>query len=290
LDRGRIQGRVFFDQNGNGRDDADEPGVTGMTVQIDGDQTAITDWSGRFHFKTDAGEHNVAIISGDLGMRYKATTGSDQNVSLLSRQTVNVAFGLSNFSSIAGRIFNDLSLKGEPTAANAPGVRGVRISLYSLDRFDAPLSVTVDASGAYQFRNLAPGSYKLEVDPATLPANFSMPSQSSWLVTVKPLETFYLDIPQVAERAVSGIVFIDKDGNGKFDPDNDETVHGARVVSGPTEVTTDERGSYLLRGLPAGRIEVRARTPWGIESLPIILELQAQPVTRRAVNIIVRTN
>jgi hypothetical protein len=218
----------------------------------------------------------------------KATTASEQNVSLLSRQTVNVAFGVSNFGSIAGRIFNDLSLKGEPTAANAPGVRGVRISLHSLGRIGAPVSVTVDASGAYQFRNLSPGSYKLEIDPATLPVNFRMPSQSSWLVTVKPLENFYLDIPQVAERAVSGIVFIDEDGNGKFDPDNDETVDGARVIAGRTEVVTDESGSYLLRGLAAGRIEVRARAPWGIESLPIILELQAQPVTRRGVNIIVK--
>jgi hypothetical protein len=288
LDRGQIQGRVFFDQNGNGRDDEDEAGVTGMTVQIDGDQTAITDRSGRFHFKIDAGEHSVAIISSDLGTRLKATTASEQNVSLSGRQTVNVAFGLSNFGSIAGRIFNDLSLTGELTAGNAPGVRDVHISLHSLGRIGAPLTVTVDTSGAYQFRNLAPGSYKLEIDPATLPANFRMPSQSSWLVTVKPLENFYLDIPQVAERAVSGIVFIDKDGNGKFDPENDETIAGARVITGPTEVTTNESGLYLLRGLPAGRVEVRARTPWGPESLPVTLELQAQPVTRRAVNLMVK--
>ncbi len=288
LNRGQIQGRVFFDQNGNGRDDPDEPGVTGMTVQIDGDQTAITDRSGRFHFKIDAGEHNVAIISGDLGMRLKATTASEQNVSLRSRQTVNVTFGLSNLGSIAGRIFNDLSLKGELTAGNAPGIRDVRISLHLIGKIGAPLTVTVDTSGAYQFHNLAPGSYKLEIDLATLPANFRMPSQSSWLVTVKPLENFYLDIPQIAERAVSGIVFIDKNGDGKFDPEIDETVGGARVMAGPTEVATDESGSYLLRGLPAGRIDVRARSPWGIESLPVTIELQAQPVTRRAINIIVK--
>jgi hypothetical protein len=115
-----------------------------------------------------------------------------------------------------------------------------------------------------------------------------MPSQSSWLVTVKPLENFFLDIPEVAERAVSGIVFIDKDGNGKFDPEKDETVIGARVIGGRTEVATDQSGSYLLRGLPAGRIEVRARAPWGSESPPILLDLPAQPVTLRAVNVNVK--
>ena len=164
----------------------------------------------------------------------------------------------------------------------------MRISLHSLSKIGAPRSLTVDTSGAYQFRNLAPGNYKLEIDLATLPANFRMPSQSSWSITVKPLENFYLDIPQVAERAVSGIVFIDKDGNGKFDPENDETVPGVRVMTGLTEVATGESGSYLLRGLPAGKIQVRARTPWGFESLPVTIELQAQPVTRRAVNLIVK--
>lgn len=288
LDRGVIQGRVFFDVNGNGRDDEGEPGVRNMRVQIDGDRSAMTDDSGQFRFQLNAGEHSVAIISEDLGVRLKATTASEQNVSLFARHTVSMVFGVSNFGSIAGRIFNDLLLTGQQTAGNAPGVAEVRVSLYPIDKIGAVLSVTVDASGAYQFRNLVPGSYKLEIDPATLPANFRMPSQSSWLLTIKPLETLYLDIPQVAERAIAGVVFIDKDGDGKFDSDKDETVEGARVLVGQTEVTTGKSGTYLLRGLPAGRIEIRARTPWGTESLPVTVELQAQPVTRRAVNLMVK--
>jgi len=288
LDRGLIQGRIFFDLNGNGRDDPGEPGMAGMRVQIDGDRTAITDGSGHFRFQMNAGEYNVAMISDDLGVRLRATTASEQNVRLLSRHTLNLAFGVSNFGSVAGRVFNDLLLKGEQTAGTAPGLPGVRVSLYPVDKIGAPLSVTVNASGAYQFRSLVPGRYKLEIDRTTLPANFRMPSQSSWQITVEPLENFYFDIPQIAERAVSGIVFIDKDGNGTFEPDKDEAVKQARVIIGQIEVATGESGSYLLRGLPAGRIEVRARTPSGIESLPVTIELQAQPVTRRGVNLIVK--
>ncbi len=287
-DRGVIQGRVFFDLNGNGSDDEGEPGVGSMRVQVDGDRSAITDRNGQFRFQTDAGEHNVAMISGELGVRLKATTPTEQNVSLAGRRTVNVAFGVSNFGSIAGRRFNDLLLAGPNTAGNAPGVSGVYVSLRRIDKIGANLNVTVDASGAYQFRNLVPGSYQLEIDPATLPANFRVPSQNSWTVVINPLESFYLDIPQVAERAISGVVFIDKNRDGKFEADIDEMVEGARVLTGPTQVATGKGGTYILRGLPAGRIEVRARAPWGIESNAVIVELQAQPVTRRAINLIVR--
>lgn len=288
LERGVIEGRVFFDQNGNGRDDEDEPGVRGMTVQVNGDQTATSDENGRYRFKLDAGAHHVAIISRDLGVGLKATTASEQDVFLSRRRTVNVSFGISNSGSISGRVFNDVLVASEQIAGSAPGVADVRLSLHLSGTRDAPLSVTVDAAGSYQFRNLAPGSYRLEIDPASLPANFRIPLQSSWPVTIKALENFFFDIPLVAERAVSGIVFIDKDGDGKFDPKKDEVVSGARVISGTKEVATGAGGAYLLRGLPAGRLELRARTPWGTESFPIMIELPAQPVTRREVNLIAR--
>lgn len=287
-DRGVIQGRVYFDLNGNGRDDAGEPGVGNMTVQVDGERSAITDRSGRFRFQTDAGERSIAIISGELGVRLKATSATEQTVSVRGRSTVDISFGVSNYGSIAGRIFNDLLLTGQQAAGNAPGVAGVSVSLSPVDKIGTTLNVIVDAGGTYQFRNLTPGNYRLTIDPATVPPDFRVPSQNSWTIEVKPLENFYLDIPQFAERAVSGVVFIDKNGNGKFDADIDETLKGAHVLTGETEVVTGENGTYLLRSLPAGKIEVHARTSWGTKSLPVTLELPPQPVTQRTVNLIVK--
>jgi hypothetical protein len=288
LDRGLIQGRVFSDLNANGHDDPEEPGVAGMKVQVDGDRTAITDERGRFRFHMNPGDYNVAMISDDLGVRLKASAASEQHVSLFSRHTVNVAFGVLDFGLIAGRIFNDVLLKGEQTAGNAPGVAGVNVSLHPVGTIGASLSVTVDASGAYQFRNLAPGSYTLQIDPATLPADFRLPSRTSWPVIVEPLQSFYLDIPLAPQRAITGVVFIDNDGDGKFDPEKDEPIEGARVMAMQVEVITGKSGTYILRGLPVGRIEVRARTPLGTESLPLTIDLGAGPVTRRAINIVVR--
>lgn len=286
MERGLVQGRVFFDTNGNGREDEGETGVPGMRVQIDGNKSATTDESGRFRFRLNPGEYSVALISHDLGVRLRASTSTEQQVSLSSRQTVNLSFGVSNLGTLSGRIFNDLFLTGGPPTTGMPGISGVRLILQPEAGMNgSAVTGMVDVGGNYEFRNLDPGSYTLELDPSTLPANFRLPTQSGWPVMVEPLEGVYLDIPLSAQRAVSGIVFIDNDGDGAFDPRIDEVVVGARVTAARAEALSGSGGSYVLRNLPAGKIEVRARTKQDVESHPFVVELGVEPATRRNVNL-----
>ncbi|MCM3869482.1 MAG: hypothetical protein ND895_02125, partial [Pyrinomonadaceae bacterium] len=285
LERGQIQGRVFIDLNGNGDDDPNEPGLAGMKVQMDADRTAMTDEGGHFRFSINSGAYQVSFVSEELGVVWRATTITEQRGFLPARQTLNVSFGVTNYGSVGGRVFNDVSQKGDHTAGNLPGVGSVRLTLRPTIGPGAPAIVLVDGSGAYQFRSVAPGSYTLEVDSTTLPADFRVPAQTSWTIVVAPLQSLYQDIPLCAQRAVSGVVFIDTDANGKFDLGKDMPVAGARVGIGTIEVVTGITGAYILRGLPAGRIAIRARTPSGVESPPINIELSEEPVTRRGVNL-----
>jgi SdrD B-like domain/Pilus formation protein N terminal region len=287
LERGQIQGRVFIDLNGNGNDDPNEPGLAGMKVQMDADRTATTDQEGRFHFSLNSGAYHVSFVSEALGVLWRATTMTEQSGLLPARQTVNVSFGVTNHGSVGGRVFNDVSQKGQQPSSNSPGVAGVRLTLRPTNGTGTPASVFADGSGSYQFRNVVPGSYTLEVDSTTLPADFRVPARTSWIMEVRALENAYLDIPVSAQRAITGVVFIDKDGNGRFDPEKDEPVQGAHVTAGSIEAITGKTGAYILRGLPNGRIETRTRTPAGAEGLPTIVELGLEPVTRRGINIAV---
>jgi hypothetical protein len=290
LGRGQVAGRVFFDLNGDGRDDADEPGVPRMKIQMDGDRSVMTDERGRFRFPSvNPGEYAVALVSDELGVRWRASTSTSRSVFLSAGQTINVSFGITDHGFIAGRIFNDLYLTGQQSSANAPGVGDVRVSLRPLraDSNGLVYTQTIDASGTYEFRNLAPGSYVLEVDPATLPADFELPAQTSWPVTIKPMQGFYLDMPLVAQRAASGCVFIDKDGDGEYTSQHDEPAKGARVVAGKIEAFTDQQGSYILRNLPAGKVDVFVYTPDGNKIAATTFELGARPVLRSGINIAV---
>jgi hypothetical protein len=143
----------------------------------------------------------------------------------------------------------------------------------------------VDGNGLYEFRNLAPGKYLLGIDTATLPANFRLPAQTTWPITVSPLQGLYLDLPLAAQRAVSGTVYIDFDGDGKFSPENDTPIPGAYVRLGQAEAITGSNGSYILRNLVAGRAEIRAATTMGYASRSIVIELPASPSILRDVNL-----
>jgi hypothetical protein len=287
LDRGRIKGRVFFDLNGNGRDDANEPGIAAMKVQLDGDRTVITDQSGCFSFDANSGPYHLNFVSEDLGLRWRATTMTEQHGLLNARETVNVSFGVNNYGSVAGRIFIDELQKGERTAGSLPGVTDVRLTLRG-SSIVSDASMTVDGNGSYLFRNVAPGTYTLAMDVSTMPADFRLPEQTSWVVVVEPLQSLYVDIPLFAQRAISGVVFVDKDGDGRYDPAKDQPVAGAMVFAGNSKATSGKDGAYVIRNLPAGKLAVYATVANELGSHPITILLSSEPTRSTGINLAVR--
>jgi hypothetical protein len=263
-----------------------------MTVQVDGSKSVISDSRGNFNFGSlEPGEYDIALISDSLGVTFRASKPTLQHVSLVPHQTINLSFGLTNGSFAAGRVFNDLFLTGEQNAGEAPGLRGVTLILHPADgtRISTPGSKSLiqiaDGDGRYEFRNIAPGKYILEIDPATLPENFRLPLRMSWPITVIALQGLYLDLPFAAQRAISGIVYIDKDGDGQFDPRKDVVVEGARVVVGNSAAVSTRQGSYLLRNLPAGKMNIQVYLPARKANAPIRLELGPEPILRSGVNL-----
>ncbi|HEY0544168.1 MAG TPA: SdrD B-like domain-containing protein [Pyrinomonadaceae bacterium] len=290
LDRGRVKGRVFYDLNSNGVDDPDEPGLANAKIQLDANHAITTDAQGRFRFSSvTQGAHTVSLNADELGVELRASTSTEQSISVSPRQTVEVGFGVSNFGFIGGRIFNNLSLAEQPEMKDAPGIAGVRLRLRPAGAAspDASRTQTVNADGEYEFRNLAPGSYLLELDLDSLPPDYQTPAQTSWTLKVVPLRGSYLDVALSAQRAVSGVVFVDKDGDGQFDPQKDEPIEGARVLAGRAEAVTGRGGAYILRNLPAGKLELRALNSAGVAASPLTIELEAEPVMRRHLNLVI---
>jgi len=290
FDKGKVSGRVYQDLNGNGQDDRGEPGVAGTTVQLNDKRSVKTDRDGRYQFTANEGGYNVIVVSEDLGVRVRASTATVQKIFIASRQTVNVNFGVSGFGFIAGRVFNDAVSAGDAGKTDFRGLDGVRLVLRSLDaRSENFVTDQMSAGGGnYEFRNLSPGNYRLEIDSATLPANFRLPAQTFREIKVEPLAGFYLDIPIAAQRAIVGVVFIDRDGDGKFNPQADETVEGVCIIADNAAATSNQNGAYILRNLRAGKIKVNVRTSSGTVNPSVFIELVAEPTTRRAVNLAVK--
>ena len=204
LDFGFIRGaalgdRVWFDTNSNGIQDAGEPGVAGITVElldgsgnpIDSDPgtagvqptITVTDGAGRYGFTgLNAGTYQLRFSNLPAG--YSFTTAdqgtnndldSDVNASgltpviTLTANQTDLSWDAGLVALLAGvgdRVWNDLDYDGVQDAGE-PGVDGVEVRLYR-PGYDGVAGTaddelvatnTTDTSGLYSFANLPPGRY-----------------------------------------------------------------------------------------------------------------------------------
>jgi hypothetical protein len=283
LDRGDVRGRVFYDLNGNGMSDTGEPGVAGIKIAVDGKRSVTTGGDGTYEIAANAGTHHVTLISDDLGVRFIASTSTEQGIELKGRQKLELNFGLRDSGSITGGIYNDT-----PSDRGQNGLAGIRLLLRPADAaHDSRLQERVtERNGVFDFTDLRPGRYLVEVDLETMPANYQMFETGRSTIDVLPLQSSQCDFFVTAERAVTGTVFIDRDGDGVYTEGKDQTVGGAQIVIGDKVVTADARGAYLIRHLPKGRTTLVVNT-LGTTPTSFTVEFNAAPETKRRFDLMI---
>jgi SdrD B-like domain len=207
-----------------------------------------------------------------------------QSVSLDSGEKQKMDFSVRAAGSVSGRVFNDAELT-KPFTPH--GIAGVRVTLRSTDTDyeNFALEQLTDEIGAYKFLNLKPGKYSIVIDPADLPKNFHGPTVTDSTIEVKASEISSLDLGVTARREIKGIVFIDKNGDGRYNYGKETPVEGAYIVADGRFTTSDSNGAYTFRDLPAGRTALLVSWPQISENTHVVLDLADGPVTNRVVNI-----
>ena len=203
-----IGNRVWNDLNNNGLQDAGEPGIQGVTVElldgngnsIDSDPatagvqptTRVTNALGEYLFTgLSAGDYKVRFSNLPAGYNASPKAAgtnrdidSDGNpiaagssttdvISVASgEERLDIDFGLNNPTAPLGQIGDfvwfDTNNNGVQDAAE-PGVPGVTVSLLNASSIVIATTVT-DANGNYRFVNLTDGAYSVKF--SNLPAGF----------------------------------------------------------------------------------------------------------------------
>ena len=187
---------VWFDANKDGIQDADEVGVAGVTVTLDGqlDMDVVVDADGNLvkPVTTDANGKYVFtnLLPSDYGVTFTIpagyyetvrTAGDDRSVDSDGAQTwlrlkqgqddMTVDLGLIAEGTIGDTLFWDVDNNGgsEPSGADKPLV-GVTVKLtYTTPAgVEKTLTTVTDENGKYSFKDLAPGDYVVTVDKASL--------------------------------------------------------------------------------------------------------------------------
>ncbi len=316
LVKSSIAGRVYRDHNNNGVIDGGESGISGVSLSLAGhdifnnavSRTVTTDSSGNYLFdnleQADATGYTIteaqpsgysdgletvgtATTGVTPGGTVSATVGSNTITAIIldkDQVATGYNFGELKQNTLSGTVFADVNNDGTKQGSE-PGLANVTITLTGTDARGVAVNTTsiTNASGAYTFNNVLPGTYQLdESQPITYVDGIDTVGSLGGSVAVN-------------DRA-SGIVITDVNGtaynfgelpatlSGKVwrDADRSGTLNGAEVginavtitlsgtdalsVAVSRTTTTNSNGDYSFTDLPAGTFSVVETQPTGFGS------------------------
>ena len=163
-----VEGEVFTDLHRDGAWEAGEEGVPGVRIELPGRGEATTDTLGRFKFSgLGAGRHKVVLDLKTVPADLNPARPTEQTVASKGLGTLTVSFPMKSLGSISGFVFDDQD-HDQRWDSGEPGVGGALVLLSGGQR-----SSYTASDGSYSFANLPSDQYRVEIDPANLPDDFS---------------------------------------------------------------------------------------------------------------------
>ncbi|MBD2778312.1 SdrD B-like domain-containing protein [Iningainema tapete] len=293
---GTIGDTVYNDTNGNSTQDANEPGIGGINLNLTGagpdgnfgtaddiTRTTTTDGNGRYSFaQLPPGNYRVVVANPPTG--FNPTQRPPETVNLAAGQnldTVDFGFTQQQQGTIGDTVYNDTN--GNSTQdANEPGIGGINLNLTGAGpdgQFgtadDITRTTTTDGNGRYSFAQLPPGNYRVVV--ANPPAGFSatqVPPETVNLAAGQNLDTIDFGFTQQQQGTIGDTVYNDTNGNSTQDA-NEPGIGGINISltgAGPDgqfgtpdditrTTTTDGNGRYGITNLPPGNYRVVVTNP-----------------------------
>ena len=257
---GTITAHAFRDDDGDGVQDAGEPGLPGYRVDVSSGAYGSTDSSGVVTFSESPGSYTVEIENPD---GHTMTTPQTQDVDLSPGETEHVYFGFQIPGTLRVHVFRDYDGDGL-LDGDEPGLGSVRV-----DISDGQYGLT-DGSGIYTY-SPAPGTYTVEVDDSDddIPAG-SVPTTSvSQIVDLAANGTEDVYFGFQPPGSILAHVWLDEDGDGVWDTgevpivnvrvDLSSGPYGSSDIAGVVEFT-EPPGSYTVEvaeddsDLPTGAV------------------------------------
>ncbi|MEP6572389.1 MAG: hypothetical protein ABJD11_06820 [Gemmatimonadota bacterium] len=161
MQRAGIAGRVFLDENGNGRMDPDEHGIPGVRVRV-GMTSAESDSSGQYRVWDISPYEPVLVVVDSLTLPSPLWTPS--------YGTISVEAGPNRFRVLDLPVAPGGTLEGrvlEQTVAGMQGAAGLPLLLTNL-RTGAVRTIVSFSDGDFYAIGVKPGEYDLSVDPHLL--------------------------------------------------------------------------------------------------------------------------
>ncbi len=291
---------VWLDLDGNGAQDAGEPGIPGVEVTVtsagtdglldtadDIVTTTTTDAEGHYLVTGRPATPTRVQVTGGLPGGLTPTADAD-GIGTPGASEVTLSdgvldldqdFGYQGANSVGDLVWFDANADGSPDAGE-PGLPGVGIVVTLLGADGAPgggddivVTTVTDAAGAYGVAGLPDGSYTVEV-VSGIPAGYAATYDETGtadgssvvddLGTVGPRDHLTADVGYTGDGALGGTIWFDTNRDGSMDG-------GAEPRLGGIGVDVGWAGPDGVMGTPddvAYRTTTGTDGEWVVENLP----------------------
>ena len=294
-----IEGTIYRDDSRNGSQNGNEPGYTGVTVQLldkDGNvvSTVTTDANGHYSFSNlPDGEYSIKVVKDGALTDTDQTEDPDGTKDSASQKiTLNEAnpkksgvnFGYVPDYSIAGNVYRD-SNRSESKDATETVFPGVTVNLVDASG-NVVATTTTDADGNYSFSKLPAGDYRVKVDTTGTLKDMDQTEDpdgtkdnASGKISIgadNPTQTG-VNFGYIENNSISGTIFRDEARNGVKDP-SDPRFPSVKVTlldengNVVETTTTDSNGAYKFSHLPDGKYRVKVDTTGVLNGLEQTLD------------------
>lgn len=160
------------------------------------------------------------------------------------RMTWDTGFSWDPIGELSGYVFNDTNSDGLRQAGEQP-IKDIRI-------LAGNRSAVSDSTGYFYFSRIKARKATVRVDTASLPRGYVMTTPQVQEINVKNGKLTSINFGIVSRTEIIGAVFIDKNGNGKYDT-GEKGIRGVTVrLENGTQAVTDEMGRYYFRQTSVG--------------------------------------
>ncbi|QGJ70897.1 Hypothetical protein PBC10988_26000 [Planctomycetales bacterium 10988] len=303
---GSIGDLVWYDLNGDGLQNNNEPGLSGVSIDLiwagedgvldtadDLSLTTTTDSDGLYSFdEIRDGLYRVVVET--LTLPSDITIGTSiQEVTLInSTVRTDVDFAFRGEGTIGDTVWVDFNGNGIQDN-NEPGLANVQLEItwdggdgLFINGNEVTAIVTTDSNGNYLFDGLADGNYRIDILPASLPSDIDPNTPTlSTSISSGSLTDLDVDFPVYGLYDAAGELWFDLNANGLFDVDESPMTSfqvvlqwaGFDLTYGTAddvflETTTDSNGQYSFDSLINGTYRVAAT---GLSALDLVTSFEA---------------
>jgi len=217
--RGSVSGTIWQDANENDAIDADETGLSGVTVNLSDAagnllSSMISEANGQYRFDDLRVSQYVVTVDGStLGEGWTGRGDNNRSVEItlesgLDVSGVNFGFVQQMMNSINGLVWLDLNGNAAQDA-NEPVSSGSQIQISS---GETVLSMLTDENGRYQFSDLAEGEYTVQITDDLAGLNYRLTSGEASVQVQVPsitIDAVNFGLQPTHPATISGMVWLE---------------------------------------------------------------------------------